>query len=141
MEGERPRASVLEVPVAPARAWPAVKQAYLTLGIDVVVDNPVAHQLGNTSFWKQRVIGKYRMSEFVECGQSMTGAKADTYRIYMSLLTMVNSDGAGGTRLQTTLTAAGQDVAGGSADRIPCGSTGRLEMLINESARGGLPKP
>jgi hypothetical protein len=54
---------------------------------------------------------------------------------------MVNADGASGTRLETTLTATGQDVSGGSSDRIPCGSTGRLEQLISDAAKGAVIKP
>ena len=141
VEGERPRASITEIPIAPAQAWPAVKRAYQALGIDVIVDNPAMHQLGNASFFKSRSMGGHRMAEFVECGQSMTGPKADTYRIYMSLLTMVNSDGKGGSRIETTFSAAAQDVSAGATDRIPCGSSGKLEQLINESARAGIAKP
>jgi len=142
IEGERPRASVLTVPIGPGTAWPLVKAAYKSLGIDVTVDNPVSHQMGNTNFWRTRTLGPFRMSELVECGQGMTGRKADTYRMYFILLTMVNSDGKGGTTLQTTLAATGQDMSGTSADRLACGSTGKLEMAINEAVKNnGVVKP
>jgi len=60
----------------------------------------------------------------------MTGAKAATYRIYISLLSDVIPDGNGGTKVQVTFVPMGQDVTGGSTDRIPCGTTGRLEQLL-----------
>src|SRR6266567_7498639 len=100
------------------------------LCVDVTVDNPAAHQLGNQSFFKSRTLGSHRMSEFVDCGQSMTGPKADSYRIYMTLLTTIDSDGSGGTKMETTFFPLGQDIAGGSTDRMPCGSTGHLEAWI-----------
>jgi hypothetical protein len=140
IEGERPRASTTLVSVSPSTAWPLVKGAYQALGIDITIDNPAVHQMGNTNFWRTRTVGPFRMSELVECGMGMTGRKADTYRIYMALLTMVNSDGKGGTKLETTLTAAGQDMSGTSADRIVCGSTGKLELTLHEMvAKSGKP--
>jgi len=140
IEGERPRATATTIPVQPSVAWPAVKKAYESLGVEVTVDNPAAHQLGNQSFYKTRTLGGHRMSEFVDCGQGMTGAKADLYRIYISLLTTVDPDGQGGTKLQTTFFPVGQDVSAGSTDRLPCGTTGRLETLVNESVRTAVTK-
>jgi hypothetical protein len=70
------------------------------------------------------------MTQFVDCGSGMTGQKAASYRIYMSLMTDISADGKGGTLVQTTFTALGQDVTEGSSDRIPCGTTGRLEQLV-----------
>jgi len=67
------------------------------------------------------------MATLVDCGSGMTGPKAATYRIYISLLTSIATDGKGGTTVQTTFVPMGQDISAGSADRIPCGSTGRLE--------------
>jgi hypothetical protein len=135
IEGERPRASTTVVSVSPSTAWPLVKGAYQALGIDIKVDNPTMHQMGNSNFWRIRTVGPFRMSELVECGMGMTGKKADTYRIYMALLTMVNSDGKGGTKLETTLAASGQDMSGTSSDRIVCGSTGKLEQTIHDAVK------
>jgi hypothetical protein len=70
------------------------------------------------------------MTQFVDCGSGMTGPKAASYRIYMSLLTQISGDGKGGTIVQTTFVPMGQDISQGSTDRIPCGTTGRLEQLV-----------
>jgi hypothetical protein len=71
-----------------------------------------------------------QMQNLVDCGSGMTGLKASSYRIYMSLLTNVIPDGKGGTTVQATFVPMGQDVMQGSSDRIPCGSTGRLEQML-----------
>jgi hypothetical protein len=34
----------------------------------------------------------------------------------------------------------GQDVAGGSSDRIPCGTTGRLEQLMLDQVKANVGK-
>ena len=118
------------VAAAPATVWFAVKKVYADLDIPVVVENPSARQIGNPNFFKMRQIGGRSMTEFVDCGTGMTGPKAATYKIYISLLTMVIPDGKGGTTVQTTFVPTGQDMTGASTDRIPCGTTGRFEQFF-----------
>lgn len=127
---ERPRASVANLSAAPQLLWLAVKKVYADLDVPVTVENPAARQIGNQNFFRMRTFAGQSMVNFVDCGSGMTGPKAASYRIYISLLTMVIPDGKGGTTVQTTFVPMGQDVAGGSTDKIPCGTTGRLEQLF-----------
>lgn len=127
---ERPRAQKTEVAASPQTVWLAVKKVYADLEIPVTTENLPGHQIGNNNFFKTRQMAGQPMNLLVDCGSGMTGPKAASYRIYMSLLTDVNPDGKGGTLLQTTFVPMGQDVAGGSTDRIPCGTTGRLEQML-----------
>lgn len=128
--GEKPRASVLNLTAAPPAVWTAAKQAYASIEVPLSIENPSAHQLGNSNFYKARTMAGEPMTQFVDCGSGMTGPKAASYRIYMSLLTQIASDGKGGTIVQTTFVPMGQDVSQGSTDRIPCATTGRLEHLV-----------
>ena len=138
---DRPRAVATTIAAPAAQVWLAVKKVYADLDIPVTVENPSAHQIGNANFYKTRQVGGHAMPEFVDCGSSMTGPKASTYRIYMSLLTDVMTDGNGGAKIQTTFVPMGQDVSGGSADRIPCGSTGRFEAFVLYKVKAELGKP
>jgi hypothetical protein len=137
---ERPRASVMTIAAAPASVWLAVKKVYADWDIPLSVENPSVHQIGNQNFYKSRQIGGKPMTDFVDCGSGMTGAKAATYRIYISLLTDVMTDGKGGTTVQVTFVPMGQDVGGGSSDRIPCGTTGRLEQYMLDQVKASLGK-
>ena len=137
---ERPRASSATIAAAPAAVWFAVKKVYADWEIPVTVENPSAHQVGNQNFYKSRQIAGKSMTDFVDCGSGMTGPKAATYRIYISLLTDVLTDGKGGTTVQVTFVPMGQDVAGGSSDRIPGGTTGRLEQLMLDQVKANLGK-
>jgi len=128
--GDKPRASMMTLSAGPAAVWMAAKQVYASIDVPLTVENPAAHQLGNTNFFKARNMAGTPMTQFVDCGSGMTGPKAASYRIYMSLLTQISSDGKGGTVVQTTFVPMGQDVTEGSTDRIPCGTTGRLEQLV-----------
>jgi hypothetical protein len=127
---ERPRAASATLAAPPATVWLAAKKVYADLDIPLTVENPSAHQMGNQNFFKSRQFAGESMAQLVDCGSGMTGPKASTYRIYISLLTDIITDGKGGTTIQTTFVPMGQDIAGGSSDRIPCGSTGRLEQLF-----------
>lgn len=138
---DRPRATAISVAAPASNVWLAVKSVYAEMDIPVVVDNPAMHQLGNANFAKSRVLAGHAMNEFVDCGSGMTGPKAATYRIYMSLLTQVSGNTDGTTSVQTTFVPMGQDVSGGSSDRIPCGSTGRFEQLFLDRVKATLGKP
>jgi hypothetical protein len=140
--GERPRVIAATFPVAPAAAWLAVKKVYAELDVPITVENPTVHQIGNQNFYKARQFAGRPMPEYVDCGTSMTGPKSGYYRIYMSLLTDVFSDGKGGTKVQTTFVPAGVDMqSGNSADRIACATTGRLEARFLERVKVALGQP
>ena len=130
LEADRPHASVATIAAAPTAVWAAAKQVFASLEIPIGIENPTIHQLGNQNFYKSRTIGGQPMTTFVDCGSGMTGPKAMSYRIYMSFIADISGDGNGGTTVRATFTALGQDVTEGSTDRIPCGTTGRLEALL-----------
>jgi hypothetical protein len=137
---ERPRAVAMSIAAPPAAVWLAAKKTYADFEIPLAVENPSAHQMGNPNFFKSRQLGGRAMVDFVDCGSGMTGPKAATYRIYISLLTEMMTDGHGGTQIQTTFVATGQDMSGSASDRIPCGSTGRFEQYFLEHVRSQLGK-
>ncbi|MEP6492637.1 MAG: hypothetical protein ABJF01_08170 [bacterium] len=137
---EKPRAVVASLAAAPATVWLATKKVYQEFDIPLTVENPATHQIGNQNFYKTREFAGQPMVQFVDCGSGMTGPKASSYRIYMSLLTMVQSDGKGGTTIQTTFVPTGQDLSGNSSDRLPCGTTGRAEALLIDRVKAVLGK-
>jgi hypothetical protein len=138
--GDKPRSASAAINAPPGTVWFAVKKAYIDLDIPVTVENPAARQIGNANFSKMRQLGGRAMTEFVDCGTGMTGLKAATYKIYISLLSMVVPDGKGGTAVQTTFVTSAQDMGGNSTDRIVCGTTGRFEQLFLDKVRENLGK-
>lgn len=121
------------VPASPARVFEAVKAVYDELGIPPGTNDPATMRFGNADFWKSRRLGNEAMSAYLNCGESFTGPVANNYRIYISLLSKVHPDGKGGSELETAFSAQAQNMEGSSGDRIPCGSTGRLEERIRKS--------
>ncbi|HEX3867241.1 MAG TPA: hypothetical protein VHV78_10825 [Gemmatimonadaceae bacterium] len=125
--GDEPHPSRATIAASPTVVWGAAKAVYADMGVPVTIENPSAHQIGNNSFYKTRTFAGEPMAQLVDCGTGMDGPKAASYRIYMSLLTIIQPDGKGGTDVQTTFVPIGQDMSGGASDRIPCGTTGHLE--------------
>lgn len=132
---ERPRAQAAALTASPQIVWVAVKKVYADMEIPVTVENQTTHQIGNPNFYRTRNIANQSLVDFVDCGSGMTGPKSATYRIYISLLADVLSDGKGGTKVQVTFVPIGQDITGASTDRIPCGSTGRFEQLFLDKVK------
>src|SRR5688500_2531993 len=121
------------IPAAPGRAFEALKQVYAELEIPPGTLDPSTGRVGNTDFWKTRRLGGQVMSTYLSCGDSFTGPAADNYRIYISLLSLIRPDGKGASELETAFSAQAQNMEGTSGDRIPCGSTGRLEERIRKA--------
>ena len=121
------------VPAAPNRVFDAAKLVYEELGVPAGTHDPATGRIGNLDFWKQRRLGNEPLSAYLNCGDSFTGPLANTYRIYISLLSIVRPDGKGGSELETAFHAQAQNMEGSSGDRIACGSTGRLEERIRKT--------
>jgi hypothetical protein len=128
--GDRPKATTVATPASPDVAATAVRLVFKQLDIPVLTDNPATHQIGNNDFYRTRMLAGKSMTDWLNCGQSMTGPKAASYRIYLSVLTDVIPDGHGGTNLHTLLVAHAQDMAGTSDEAILCGSTGKFERMF-----------
>jgi hypothetical protein len=137
---ERPHAVGMAIAAPPAAVWLAAKKTYADFEIPLAVENPTTHQMGNANFFKSRQLAGRPMVDFVDCGSGMTGPKAASYRIYISLLTEMITDGHGGTQIQTTFVPMGQDMSGSATDRIPCGSTGRFEQYFLDHVRSQIGK-
>jgi hypothetical protein len=131
------------VPAAPNRVFEAVKAVYEELGVPPGTNDPATGRFGNVDFWKQRRFGNEALSTYLNCGDSFTGPVANSYRIYLSLISIVRPDGKGGSEVETAFTAQAQNMEGSAGDRIACGTSGRLEERIRKSIllKIGTPAP
>ena len=138
---DAPRPLAASIAATPAVVWEVTKKIYAEFEVPVTLENPAAHQLGNKNFYKMRQMAGKPLQELVNCGMGVDGPKAAKYRVFMSLVTSVTSDGKGGTTIQTTMAASGVDImAGSGSDRVQCGSSGVLEYLLNEKVTAALAK-
>jgi hypothetical protein len=120
------------VKASPDKVLAALKAAYADLGIEVKLYDPPHGQIGNRNFTRTRRLAGEPLSNYVGCGATLTGEAADSYRVTMELISQVTPENEG-SRLQTWLTAAGQDLAA-SGDKVSCLSKGTLEAKVNAFA-------
>jgi hypothetical protein len=109
--------------------------AYADIGVDVKYSNPATGEIGNVAFVRARKMAGQPMSAFVNCGSTLTGPVADSFRITMLLVSTVKSRGDGSV-VETRLQSRGVDVAGGtSTGAMECHSLGTLEHKLHDLVR------
>jgi hypothetical protein len=123
------------IDVPPGRVLAVIKSVYDDLGIPSATVDAANGKITAPTFNKTRTLGNVNLSMYFNCGDSLNGNIANTYRLYISVVSAVRSNGKGGTELETAVTGAAADMGGASSGRIPCGTTGRLEESIQRGVR------
>jgi hypothetical protein len=113
----------------PEEAWRAAVEVYRALEIPIGVVDQSAGVLGNRDLAVRRRLAGQPMTDFLECGRSVTGPVASTHQIQISILTSVRPAATGGTELRTQVQATARQ-PGSSSPPTQCASTGRLEQRI-----------
>lgn len=111
------------------KVWAVLTPAYDSLGIPLTAIDPASHSVGNGGVILHRKLGKARLSEYINCGDSQGGPSADTYEVNLSISTRLAPAPSVGTVVTTVVNAAGKP-ASLSGDYIPCGTTGGLETRL-----------
>ena len=128
---EVPRAAERRLAQSPAVVLAAARQLLATYEIPLTLDQPASGQVGNPNFYRSRRLLGRSMVDLFNCGSTITGPNAASYRIFLSMVLTVKAVPAGGSTAALVLTASAQDLVGGSSsDRLPCGSTGTAEELF-----------
>ena len=122
---EDPGVTVARYKSARTVVVPILKAAYEELGIPVKVADPVSGQVGNNFFVKHWKLGDQLLSHYLLCGNSSTGPAADSYKITLSVLSVVSPDSSG-SKVNTIVQARADDTAGSSGS-VQCQTTGYLE--------------
>lgn len=105
------------------------------LDIPMAVQDSLHGIVGSLSYTKMRRLAGKQMSQSVSCGSGMTGPNADSYRIYLATMVMMEPTATGGTKVAIALVASAQDIQGSSKDPVPCGTSGFTETTIENAIR------
>lgn len=134
---DAPVASTVGTAIRPDSAVVRLQAAYALVGIPITLQDAATGRLGNPRFVTRSRIANEPMSRFVNCGQTITGNRADRDQITMSIVTTVRPGPNGGSQVETLLTASAQDrTSGNVGDMIPCTTRGALESRIHSAAFG-----
>jgi hypothetical protein len=120
----------VDIDASPDAAWDALIQVYENIGIEIGGADIRTRSLNNPEMSVRRRLGGERLSTYLSCGSSLTGALADHARIQMSILSQVTAGPNGKSVVHTTIQAVGDNPEGVSNTRVPCSSTHQLEYRI-----------
>jgi hypothetical protein len=121
-----PSGSTLELAVPAARAWTAVPAAYNVLPIPVVAFDSTRRTIQGSASAYRRFL-RSSVSRFVDCGSTIVGPSADSYRVQLSVESQVEALSDTTSSLHTRVDAS----AAGGSGTIHCSTTGSLERLVN----------
>lgn len=124
------------LPGEPADVWDALLEVQAELELPV---NFVDAQKRSTGMQAVRVrkLSNRRPGLFLDCGRGNAGEYANTYDVYVTLVSQVLPSEKGGSELRTQLEAVAKDAAHGN-NTIRCTSSRRLEKEIAQGIRARL---
>jgi hypothetical protein len=112
-----------------SRVWTALPIAYDSIGIPLTVVDGKQHMTGNQGFKLQGRLGKVPLSTYVDCGSGTFGRNADSYEVYLSVITRLRATDSLDTDVITTVDAAARPMSL-SQPFTKCGSKGAIEARI-----------
>jgi hypothetical protein len=126
---------IQEVAAPPMKVFAAASMVLNNLRIPIDVSDSTIGLLGAAKLTRSRNLAGRALSRYLECGSGMTGPRADTHRVQMPLLFMLDPGADGGTRLRIALVGSAMDNAGTSTQPVACASTGILEGELRKAIK------
>lgn len=128
-------ATEVQIDAPQARTFSAVAKLFDELKVSVDVSDPTSGTIGASNVPTRRTFANERMSTYLNCGRTMTGPIADSYRVYVTVVAFMSPVDANHTKLRIAMVGGAQDLAGNSTEPVQCGTTGRFETRIFERVR------
>ncbi len=126
-------AAVSSVPFPLDDVWRFLPAAFDSLGIPKALIDPATHTLGNQGMKVRQRLGKTPLSRFIDCGSTQIGPSADTYEVFLTVATQLQSAGTG-TTISTTVEAVAKPL-NFNQEYSRCSSRGVLESRIVDAIR------
>ena len=126
---------VQEVAAPQMKVFRAASMVLNNLRIAIDVSDSTIGLVGAAKLTRSRNLGGRALSRYLECGSSLTGPRADSHRIQMPLLFMLDPGAEGTTKLRIALVASATDNAGVSTQPVACASTGVLEGELRKAIK------
>lgn len=119
--------------------WSRLPESYVELDIPIGGVNPDAWLLGNPGFRAHGRVGGTPLTDYLECGRTLTGDVADQYELRLAVMTQLHR--IDGRTLVVSAVAATARPQSTSGNLQQCASTGRLEHRITNRIRENLVEP
>lgn len=122
-----------------AQSYAAVKSAFAELQLELGVDDSAAGLIGNKKLSARVNFLGYRLSRLLDCGMNTMGQNADTFRLSIVFLALLDRVDTTHTKLRVGFVAGGEPISGARRDAVTCGSTGVIEAKLAQLASRHLP--
>ena len=127
----------VELTMTPAAAYRALVDVYTQLGFAPETMDEGSLRVAKTNLVARRLIAGERASAYLDCGQSLTGARADEGRLTVSITSQAGASSSSGATVATVVSAVVRSNDGASSSAMSCFSTGRLEKRIHDLVKAG----
>lgn len=119
--------------------WRIMPSVFDSVGIAVTTIDQANKQIGNPGYKIRGRLGKVTLSRYLDCGNTQIGPNADSYDVFLSVLSTVAADGTAGAKLSTVVDAQAKPITYNQA-YSRCSSKGGLEIRIAELVKARLAK-
>lgn len=128
-------AATVQLDLPPDAAWRRVSQVYAALKIPVTVLDSARGVVGARGARVRDRMARERLSTWFSCGiTSMGSPRADSYTLFVTILTEIHPAASGSTaRTIVSATAEANDSPSGA---VQCSSTGALEEKLGHEFTG-----
>lgn len=124
--------TLYEVPFPPGRTYAAVLATYEALKLPAEIRDSAQGRVETGVFHRRGDIGGKQISTYLSCGDGITGPYADTYRVYMIVMTTVEPRGNDRSAIRSVLLGGAVNVSEGARQPMACESTGRWEIRLHK---------
>ena len=126
-----PTADVSRIPHPADAVWRIMPSVFDSLGVPVATIDPAGRVIGNPGYKTRQRLGKAPLSRYLDCGNTQIGPNADSYDVFLTVLTTVRANGAEGAALSTVVEAKARPVTYNQA-YSNCSSKGGIERRITD---------
>jgi hypothetical protein len=121
-----------EVPYPAANVYSALLAAFKELKVPAEVRDSAAGRVESNVFHRRGDLGGRQISTYLSCGDGITGPYADSYRVYMVIMTTVTPKDRENSTIRTIFLAGAVNVSEGARQPMACESSGRLEIRLHK---------
>jgi hypothetical protein len=112
----------------------ATMSAFDDLGLRIEGGDPAQGLIQSERIVKMAEFAGERMSELLDCGTTLTGNRANSWRIEFHVTAQVEALGDRRSQITTRLIANARPMDGTSRNQVSCTTRGVLEQKITEAA-------
>lgn len=90
--------------------WRVLPGVFDSIAVPLTVMDPTQKRIGNEGFKLRARLGKAPLSRYLDCGNTQIGPNADSYDVFMTIVTTVRPEGTAGSTIHTVIEAQSKPI-------------------------------